>query len=508
MRSPAIAECMPSWPTISAHQQAARTADGRVGLRALSASASCFGAAPQARQQLLRARVGHAPRRLAAARAITRVRVSAWSIVLLASSSFFLRPGQHVAELAELGLDRAEHLPDLGRAPLQRQRAKAHLQAVQHGQQRRRPGQHDPVFALQRLDQAGPAQRLGIQALGRHEQDREVGGVRRRDVLLADRPRLERAAASRSPCRRPRRPRRRRAPARRAGARSPRAGTWRRSAATAARRRRAGPGSRIANSTRSLLPGTVATLVAYCSGVNTCSSSAASCTSPKMPRVFTLVSTRFSEPTSRASPCISPRPLCTCSSRSATCLKLSPSRCSSVACSFSSTVARICSSFFSLPSCSAVSRVSTACRTSARRRSLASDSSRSCSAEHRRSERAAARPRVCCCVRAPSWRRNESICSFCVRATSPLCVSSTCCKRTEVGARGLRLAADLVAQFALQAFDRLLRTVAARAEPATTAAPGSAAQQRGNGPVGHGAIVSGAARALHGQVAAPRGRRR
>ena len=49
----------------------------------------------------------------------------------------------------------------------------------------------------------------------------------------------------------------------------------------------------------------------------------ASCTSPKMPRVLTLVSTRLSEPTSRARFCISPRPLCTCSRRSATCLKLS-----------------------------------------------------------------------------------------------------------------------------------------------------------------------------------------
>jgi hypothetical protein len=37
---------------------------------------------------------------------------------------------------------------------------------------------------------------------------------------------------------------------------------------------------------------TVMTLVAYCSGVNTCSSKTASCTSPNTPRVFTLVSTR------------------------------------------------------------------------------------------------------------------------------------------------------------------------------------------------------------------------
>ena len=93
----------------------------------------------------------------------------------------------------------------------------------------------------------------------------------------------------------------------------------------------------------------VSTLRAYWSGVSTCSSRPPSCTSPNMPRVLTLVSTRCrSRRRPAASVCISPRPRCTCSSRSATCLKLSPRRCSSVACSFSSTVARICSSFFSL----------------------------------------------------------------------------------------------------------------------------------------------------------------
>ncbi len=45
---------------------------------------------------------------------------------------------------------------------------------------------------------------------------------------------------------------------------------------------------------------------------------------------------------------MSPSPLCTCSSRSATCLNDWPSRSSSVVCSFSSTVARICSSFCAL----------------------------------------------------------------------------------------------------------------------------------------------------------------
>ena len=67
---------------------------------------------------------------------------------------------------------------------------------------------------------------------------RELGGVRRRHVLVADalRPRGARGAPAPSPAARDRL-RRRRAPARPAGARSPRAGTWRRSAATPARRR-------------------------------------------------------------------------------------------------------------------------------------------------------------------------------------------------------------------------------------------------------------------------------
>ena len=71
---------------------------------------------------------------------------------------------------------------------------------------------------------------------------------------------------------------------------------------------------------------------------------APSCSSPQVPRVFTLVITRLRSPTLPASVCISPRPLCTCSSRSLTSLNDSPRRCSSVACSFSSTVRRISSS--------------------------------------------------------------------------------------------------------------------------------------------------------------------
>ena len=109
----------------------------------------------------------------------------------------------------------------------------------------------------------------------------------------------------------------------------------------------------MANSTRSLLCSRVATFAANCSGARTCSSSVPSCTSPHVPRVLTLVSTFFRSPTPVASVCISPRPLCTCSSRSLTCLNDSPSRCSSVVCSFSSTVARIWSSLLAVSRCSA-----------------------------------------------------------------------------------------------------------------------------------------------------------
>ena len=108
------------------------------------------------------------------------------------------------------------------------------------------------------------------------------------------------------------------------------------------------PGRRIANSTSSSLPGTVLTLRANWSGVSTLSMMAPSCISPQVPRDFTLVITRLRSPTLPARVCISPRPLCTCSSRSDTSLKDSPRRCSSVACSFSSTVRRISSSLVAL----------------------------------------------------------------------------------------------------------------------------------------------------------------
>ena len=42
------------------------------------------------------------------------------------------------------------------------------------------------MIALQGFHQAGAAQHFGIQTFGRQEQDGKVGGVRRRDIALAD----------------------------------------------------------------------------------------------------------------------------------------------------------------------------------------------------------------------------------------------------------------------------------------------------------------------------------
>ena len=84
--------------------------------------------------------------------------------------------------------------------------------------------------------------------------------------------------------------------------------------------------------------------------------------SPRMPRVFTLERTRFRSPTPAARVCISPSPLYTCSSRSLTSRKDWLIRSSRVFCSFSSTVARICSRRRPLSSWRAASRFSTVVR--------------------------------------------------------------------------------------------------------------------------------------------------
>ena len=119
-----------------------------------------------------------------------------------------------------------------------------------------------------------------------------------------------------------------------------------------------GPGSLTAYSTISREPGSTCTLRSNCPGARISSSSAPSWTSAQVPRALTLVSTRLRSPTPVARVCISPSPFCTDSSWSLTSLNDSPRRFSSVDWSFSSTVVRICSSFFSLPACSSMTRVS------------------------------------------------------------------------------------------------------------------------------------------------------
>ncbi len=107
-------------------------------------------------------------------------------------------------------------------------------------------------------------------------------------------------------------------------------------------------GSLTANSTRSFEPGLVAMFFSYCPGAKISERMASSCTSPKMPRVFTLPSTRLRSPTPAAMLCMSPNPRYTASSCSLTCLNEDESRSLSVRESFSSTVIRICSSWRAL----------------------------------------------------------------------------------------------------------------------------------------------------------------
>ena len=106
-----------------------------------------------------------------------------------------------------------------------------------------------------------------------------------------------------------------------------------------------------ANSTTAPLPTFVFTFFSYCSLVNRSSMIFCNWYSPKTPLDFTLLITFFKSPTLTAKVCISPNPLCTASNLSLTCLKDSPRRFSKVSLSFSSTVFRISSNFFSLPSC-------------------------------------------------------------------------------------------------------------------------------------------------------------
>ena len=100
-------------------------------------------------------------------------------------------------------------------------------------------------------------------------------------------------------------------------------------------------GIRTANSTRPLYLGLVATLVSYIPGT-VWSKILPSCTSAQVPRLFTLVSTRFNPLTLSVTPedsfCISPRLLYTLSSCWDTVWNEAFSRVFKVPVSFSSTV--------------------------------------------------------------------------------------------------------------------------------------------------------------------------
>ena len=80
------------------------------------------------------------------------------------------------AELFKLGLDRTQNRPDLAGALLDRQRAEAHLQAVEQGGKGRGAGNVDLVLPLEHLDQSEPDD-LSVQPLEGQEHDAEVGGA-------------------------------------------------------------------------------------------------------------------------------------------------------------------------------------------------------------------------------------------------------------------------------------------------------------------------------------------
>jgi hypothetical protein len=158
------------------------------------------------------------------------------------------------------------------------------------------PASEDPALALDLSRPARDAAAPPRRAPRWEEEDREVGGVRRIQVLVVDVAGARRGRGPRARAPRPRPPRRPRA--RRLDQplvvllrelrvdRQPDA-----SGGVLAR----AAGSRTPRARRSLFR--VATLVSYCSGASSLLQQAPSCTSPQVPRVFTFVRTRFRSPT-------------------------------------------------------------------------------------------------------------------------------------------------------------------------------------------------------------------
>ena len=172
MRVPAMQACRKIWPAIRRASAGSRPPL----MRALSSPSV------DRRQQRLGLRLGQRLDHLQRASHLVGPRVAPCPACRTPCAPARVIFSTQVAVALELGLDGAQHLPDLGGLLLQRQRAEAHVQAVEHRQQRGRAGQRHAVVALQAVHQAGAAQHLGIEAFDRQEQDREVGGVRRAQV--------------------------------------------------------------------------------------------------------------------------------------------------------------------------------------------------------------------------------------------------------------------------------------------------------------------------------------
>ena len=117
---------------------------------------------------------------------MARVRTPVSSRVRPAVSSWRFTFCKHVTELAELVFDGAEDFPHFARALLDGERAEADAEAVEDGRKGGRPGDDDAMLTLQALDQARMTKRLGVETLGREEENREVGRQRRVQVLAAD----------------------------------------------------------------------------------------------------------------------------------------------------------------------------------------------------------------------------------------------------------------------------------------------------------------------------------
>ena len=95
---------------------------------------------------------------------------------------------QNIAILRPLGLDRRKEVPDLAGALLDGQRTEAHLKAAQNRPQCRRTGDNHTALPLDDLGQTRSADDFGKEAFYGQEQDAEVRGLGRVQILPADVP--------------------------------------------------------------------------------------------------------------------------------------------------------------------------------------------------------------------------------------------------------------------------------------------------------------------------------